>query len=104
MRRNHKDIKLISMLNGSSPPQRLTNVESLHLPYPISQEVEKIIYENRMYWEAWIESASSIYELMDNIRKRGYPIYPRKLSPLLRLSKIEEEKGVKWQRMVNPKL
>jgi hypothetical protein len=72
-RRDKKGIKLITMINGDkSVNMRLTSLQDLDLPKAWQNQIEKIIYENRMLYEPWIESAESFQDLKDRLRYRGY--------------------------------
>jgi len=34
--------------------------------------MDRVIYENRMYWEAWAETSKSYTDLIESLTKRGY--------------------------------
>ena len=72
-RRDKQGIKLITVINGEqSVRTRLTDVQSLNLPKTWQNKIEKMIYENRMLYEPWIESAESFQDLKERLRDRGH--------------------------------
>ena len=77
-RRDKMGARVVTVLEGPEcPPIRLTDLKSLQLPVAISESVERILYENRMYWEPWIESADSYQALRKKLQARGFQgLYP----------------------------
>jgi hypothetical protein len=77
-RRDKMGARVVTVLDGPQrPPIRLVDLESLKLPPTIHASVEKIIYDNRMYWEPWIESAEHYQELRKKLHARGFQgLYP----------------------------
>ena len=74
-RRDKKDVRVINVLDGpETPPTRLSDVKLLNLPANMETEVVQIVYDNRMYWEAWLESAASYEALKNALRQRGYRV------------------------------
>jgi len=74
-RRDKKGLRLISVLDGpATPPVRLSNVKLLNLPRNMEGEVGRIVHDNRMYWEPWLESAASYEALKKSLRGRGYRV------------------------------
>jgi hypothetical protein len=65
-----------------TPVARLTDIHSLRLPPEVTAELQTIIYDRRMDWEPWIESADSYEELRQKIASRGYSQLPLKGNPL----------------------
>jgi hypothetical protein len=66
------------VLDGpETTPVRVTDLKSIQLPAAVFESVEKILYDNRMYWEPWIESAENYEALRQTLQKRGYSnLYP----------------------------
>lgn len=77
-RRDRKGARVVMVLDGpETTPVRVTDLKSIQLPTAVFDSVERIIYDNRMYWEPWIESAESYEELKKSLHKRGYrDLYP----------------------------
>jgi hypothetical protein len=70
-RRDRKGMKLLSIFPFKEcPPTRVTDLNSLKLPKALTATIEKSIYEDRMYWEPWIESADTYTELRNSLHKR----------------------------------
>lgn len=62
---------------GDCHPTRLT--DQLKLPESIKDK----IYDNRMFWEPWVEGADTLAKLFINLKKRGYANLPVKTNPTL---------------------
>jgi len=74
-RRDKKGLRLISVLDGpETQPVRLRDVKLLNLPRNMEGEVARIVHDNRMYWEPWLESAASYEALKMALRTRGYRV------------------------------
>lgn len=72
-RRDKKGVQVVTVLDGPKlPPTRLIDLGALKLPSGMSEAVAQIIHDNRMFYEPWIESASSYQELRVALTKRGY--------------------------------
>lgn len=83
-RRDKKGIKLVVTLQARAVlPSRLPNPADLRLPYGISQKIEKIVKENKMLWELWMESADNFSDLRESLKKRGYTELPVVNQPLI---------------------
>lgn len=63
---------LMTMPGEGHPPTRLNDLKKLGLPLGAEQEVQAIIYENRMLWEPWYENAASYADLVVAMKSRGY--------------------------------
>jgi hypothetical protein len=48
----------------------------------------EIVYESRLEWEPWIESADSFDNIKDKIKKRGYTNLPISFIPEVRSNNI----------------
>ncbi|RDJ35637.1 MAG: hypothetical protein DWQ19_12530 [Crenarchaeota archaeon] len=82
-RRDKKGIKILIVLKGHHcPAGRLADIKKLGLPVNLEQQIQNKIYETRMLWEPWIESAENYKELKDSLRKRGFSAVPMGASPL----------------------
>ena len=82
-RRDKKGLKLVLVLQGLNvPATRLTDLGILRLNPEVVVELQNIVYENRMDWELWIESANNYEELRQNLINRGYSELPIKCKPI----------------------
>jgi len=95
-RRDKKGVKVITTLMGECRPLRLNNIDLLRLPREWKLFITSIIHKNRMYWEPWIESASSFKQLKQKLRSRGYRNLPMSGEPIRLLSSIPT-------KMIDPK-
>jgi hypothetical protein len=57
-------------------PSRIESIEDLHLPPSYADYIKTLIYENRMLYEPWIESANDYATLVQNLKLRGYTNVP----------------------------
>ena len=72
-RRDKKGMEVLTVLNGPAvPPTRIKDVTSLGLPRQLMSQLKQSIYDDRMYWEPWIEAADTYADLVQSLRKRGY--------------------------------
>jgi len=82
-RRDHKEVKVILTLQGlETTATRLTDVALLRLDPELMPELRNIIYEHRMEWEPWVESAENYADLKKKLEGRGYTNVPLKSKPL----------------------
>lgn len=90
LRRDKQGARIISRLK-SKPVRaiKLQSVASLNLPINIANSLDIIIYESRMDWEPWLETANSFQDLRASIKKRGYINIPTNNQPELRIFDTE---------------
>ena len=72
-RRDKKGVRIIATLR--SRPQsvvRISDLNVLNLPRTWQTEIFRIIQEDRMLWEPFVESAVDFDALKSNLKKRGY--------------------------------
>lgn len=100
LQRDKKNLKIITILDGSCPTKKITKVSDLSLPPKLSQLVENMVYENRMMWELWIETADTIHDLLASLAKRGIALFPIKCHPAIRLSDIDKDGSM--SRTIDP--
>ena len=82
-RRDKKGAAILAILHGPPvPPSRVPDVARLGLPRDLTARLQQSIYEERMYWEPWIESADTYGDLVESLRKRGYTNVP--VNPIIR--------------------
>lgn len=74
--RNKRGLKLITTLSGPTQRAKVEDVSQLRLPIKLQLEVQKVIHENKMEYECWLESASSFEEIRQLARSRGITNIP----------------------------
>ena len=82
-RRDKTDVRVIAVLNGAPRTGRVTNVNDLSLSTEVLALVNQAIYDNRMYWEPWIDTANSYRDLRDKLFSRGFKNLPLSSSPII---------------------
>lgn len=83
-KRDKKGIRILSkFLAAEHIPERLTDLSQLSISIGVLKDLEQIIYDSRMLWEPWIESASTYDQLKINLKKRGYTNIPMSAQPEL---------------------
>lgn len=63
-------------MKGTAAPTQITTVKQMGLSSELVEEIDAIIFDNRMLWETWVQSAKSFDELKTNLVKRGYSNLP----------------------------
>lgn len=85
-RRDKKGIKILSMFDASKrqviPATRIIDIKTLNLSSGLEASLSHTIYENRMLWEVWLESANDYEQLKQMLRQRGYTDIPIHSAPL----------------------
>lgn len=80
-------MKLITVLKGESRvTSKITDLKNLNLPQVWEKRIEKIIYDHRMLYEPWIESAENFEEIRSRMIGRGYSNVPMGAGVLLDLA------------------
>ena len=81
-RRDKKGIKVLTVFEGKQiTASRVSSIKNLGIPDDLLNSIEDIIFNNRMYWETWIECAENYQELRTNLKLRGYTNIPINNSP-----------------------
>lgn len=82
-KRDKTGVRFLSQFKGQEdiPVVRVKDLNVLNLPDTYTQKLSEIIYDSRMQWEPWIESAESFDEVKKKIKKRGYTNIPISFSP-----------------------
>jgi hypothetical protein len=76
-RRDKTGVKLLTQLRGKKIlASHLENVDDLRLPSDYKNFIKKSIYENRLLFEPWIESANDYLALRSQLKLRGYSNIP----------------------------
>ena len=84
--RKKEGIKLVAVMAGEpTVSTRLTDLQRLHLPHAWEVQIAKIIDDNKMHYEPWLESAESYNDLRDRLRARGYTQLAMGAVPMLNL-------------------
>jgi hypothetical protein len=81
--RDKKGLKLITTLSGPTQRSKVENASQLKLPIKLQNDIQKIIHENRMQYECWLESASSFEEIRQLVRSRGCKNIPNTSNSLI---------------------
>lgn len=76
-RRDKTGVRILSQFRGKKIlPSRIQNLPDLRLPVQYEEYIAKSIYDNRMMYEPWIESASDYGSLRSQLKLRGYSNIP----------------------------
>lgn len=76
-RRDKTGIRILSQFRGKKiMPTRVLNLPDLKLPTDYQEVLSKTIYDNRMMYEPWIESAADYASLRAKLKARGYTNIP----------------------------
>lgn len=81
-RRDKSGVRILAKFKGR--PQlatRIDDLEPLQLPTGWQSQLSQIIYDSRMLWEPWIESADSYDELKSDLKIRNYINIPVNAQP-----------------------
>jgi hypothetical protein len=81
-RRDRSSVKILIVAKGKEIlASRLDNPEILNLPSNMTDELAQVIYDNRMFWEPWAESADTFEDLRAALKDRGYTNIPLSSQP-----------------------
>ena len=67
------------------PATRVQDLSTLNLPKNLEAEIRKTLYQNRLLWEAWAETAEDYSALRTSLKSRGYvnlSVYANALHPI----------------------
>lgn len=77
LKRDKTGVRFITQFYGNKiPATRLKNLSDLSLPLQDQKAFEKIIYESRLNWEAWIETVEFFEDFRNRLKIRGYKNVP----------------------------
>lgn len=80
--RDKKGIKLLGSLECvQSIYQKINDISDLKLPKDIEKDISDMVFENRMKWDLWIETAKDYIELETKLKNRGFRELPRYSTP-----------------------
>lgn len=95
-RRDKSDIKILAKFNGDKQiPSRLSSnlrEYNFNIPENWINELSQTVYDSRLLWEPWIESAETFHDFRINLRQRGYKNIPMIDSPILNTTKSTSPK------------
>jgi hypothetical protein len=98
-RRDKKGLKLLAVFSNTPviPSTRVQDIKSLRLSQELENDLAKTIYEQRMLWEPWLESADSYESLKAALKTRGYSNLPMQADAIHtpRTVVIEKNDGTK---------
>jgi len=81
-RRDKTGVRLLAIVQGKETlSTRVDDINTLGLPSSWASQISKIVYDSRMYWELWIETADSWDALRNILKTRGYTNVPIKGTP-----------------------
>lgn len=96
-RRDKKEIKIVSVMQGKCIFTKLNDIQSLRLPPTLEDDLTELAYNHRMMWELCMEGFNSYQELFNSLTKRGFTCIPMAPVPMLSLPivDISRQKGQK---------
>jgi len=102
-KRNKSQIKLLAVLNGAECQPMRIDVKRLSLPSTLTDKLDNYIYQERMLWEPWIESATNYPEFVRSLQRRGFSKLPLCAKPLFepQLEKIISAEKAQQKIVVN---
>jgi hypothetical protein len=72
------------------PATRLTDIKILQLPATWESAITKAVYQERMKWEPWIETADSYSELRKSLALRKFKYVPACATPKILFPNAKE--------------
>ncbi len=87
-RRDKMGVKLISTIPGHCLPARVANTHTLQLSLAQLESLNKIVHENRMLWELWMEGAENFETLCDALHHRGF-VMPSSPQTIIHIQQIK---------------
>jgi len=83
-KRDKKGVQIIAkLLCREINPIPLANIKLLSLPPSWEGKIADIIEQNKIYWEPWVQTASTFDDLKFNLKIRGYSNVPVNGSPMI---------------------
>lgn len=93
-KRDRKGIKLITTFQGlSTMPVRIVNLVELRLDKHFLESIEKIVDDNRMEYDLWLESANSCEDLKNKLLSRGYEV-PIRISQMMTGNNVADTRKI----------
>ena len=85
-------MKLVTPLKSKNKIySRIEKLTSLGLSAAWEKQISNVVYENRMMWELWVETAKDWETLKKALRKRGYRNVPNHSGPMITGIKASNE-------------
>lgn len=78
-KRDKQGIRILAkFISRTQSPIRITdgNISNLYLPPGYLKEIKQKIYDERMLWEPWVETADTFENFKYLLKKRGYSNLP----------------------------
>jgi hypothetical protein len=78
-KRDKQGVRILAkFLSKQQSPTRLNddNLTKLNIPSNYLNEINQKVYESRMSWEPWVETAEKFEDLTNLLAKRGYKNIP----------------------------
>jgi len=91
LKRDRKDVKLLTVFQGEGPTLRLTSLDDLALPFPWRAALEQQVEAHKMNYDLWMESAEGTHELQIQLRRRGITQAPPINKPIVKLASLGKE-------------
>jgi hypothetical protein len=89
-RRDNKGIRILAMLTGRpQPATRVPDIDALNLPATWEHDINKIVTDQAMLWEPWIESANTYDDLRASLKRRNYTNIPQNGEPEFNSSALD---------------
>lgn len=79
-KRDKMGIKMVSLVQGPKMTARITDVKQLNLDPKWEQRLSRIMYDNRMDYELFVEHADDYHELRDKLKQKGFGNIPASCS------------------------
>jgi hypothetical protein len=108
-RRDKTGVRILAVLRSKKQTAlRIDDLKPLNLPPVWVKQIEKVIFDNRLLWEPFIETFETFDDLRNALRKRGYsniPINsrPEFFSPYLATSTVNTSNLPQQKTMIAKK-
>lgn len=81
-RRDKGGVRILLVTRGNPVMStRVDNIDILGLSVEVASELKQKIYDDRIYWEPWIESADTFEAYRAALKVRGYTNIPLSSQP-----------------------
>lgn len=93
-RRDKTGVRILAVFSGwSQPPTRIADLSIMQLPPAWLAEIARIVYDDRMMWEPWVESCEDFDALRTGLKVRGYTGLPLSGQPEVKTSFLSPSKA-----------
>jgi len=92
-RRNRRGVRVLLSFPAKEKIHgtRMSDIRMLGLDTSLERDILLLIYDNRMLWEPWIETALGYADLVRSLRRRGFHRIPHAANPIFEVKS--------WRRM-----